>query len=277
VIVTNEKNLPEPIVKAIQNDGYDGHKKSDITVSSLISPPQITHLRRKFHEFIMVDVEDRLYSLFGSAIHKVFEQANSKDIIEKRFYTTIDGLSLSGQVDRLIPEDNKISDWKFTSVNKVLYANFEDWEKQLNCYAYLARLDGYQIEKLEVVAILRNWEKMKVKTSKDYPDSMIQIIDIPVWTQGKAKEFITKRIALHKEARSGKVQPCTDEERWTRESVWALMKEGRKSAIKLYKDKKEIPKLEPKQFIQFRKGESLRCEHYCEVAQFCPQYQKEKK
>ena len=272
---SNRTNLPEVIRKAVLNDGYDGHKRSDITVSTLIAPPQINVLRKKFRDFIVVDVEDRLYSLFGSAIHKVFEQANDKDIIEERFFTKIKGMSLSGQVDRLIPSENKISDWKFTGVNKILYSNFEDWEKQLNCYAHLARLNDYQIDKLEVVAVLRNWEKMKVTTQQNYPDSMIQVVDIPVWSEKKIKAFIEKRIELHQDAKGGRIQPCTDEEKWTKDHVWAVMKKGRKSAVKLYKDKKELPKLSAEQYIQFRQGESLRCKHYCDVRDFCPQHEKE--
>tara|TARA_R100001460_G_scaffold51064_4_gene89663 strand:- start:1333 stop:2187 length:855 start_codon:yes stop_codon:yes gene_type:complete len=277
---SNRTNLPDVIRKAVLNDGYDGHKKSDITVSTLIAPPQINVLRKKFRDFIVVDVEDRLYSLFGSAIHKVFEQAgesSNKDIIEERFYAMINGMSLSGQVDRLIPSENKISDWKFTGVNKIIYSNFEDWEKQLNCYAYLARLNGYQIEKLEVIAVLRNWERMKVKTQQNYPESMIQIVEIPVWADQKIQAFIEKRIELHQNARAGTIAPCTEEEKWTKDHIWALMKKGRKTAVKLFKNKRDIPSvLEKEQFIQFRKGESLRCENYCDVKDFCPQYDKEK-
>ena len=104
---------------------------------------------------------------------------------------------------------------------------------------------------------------------------MIQVVDIPVWSEKKIKAFVEKRIELHKDAKNGRIQPCTDEEKWTKDHVWAVMKKGRKSAVKLYKDKKELPKLDAEQYIQFRKGESLRCKHYCDVRDFCPQYEKE--
>ena len=62
-------------------------------------------------------------------------------------------------------------------------------------------------------------------------------------------------------------------------SKWALMKDGRKSAVKLFDSEteamlyKQTAKDGDALFIDHRKGEFTRCEgNFCGVAEFCDQY-----
>ena len=47
--ITNNANIPQPIVDAIKNDSYS-KGKADISVTQLIAPAQIVALERK-HEY----------------------------------------------------------------------------------------------------------------------------------------------------------------------------------------------------------------------------------
>ncbi|MDP1615071.1 MAG: hypothetical protein Q8L68_04670, partial [Methylococcales bacterium] len=85
---------------------------------------------------------------------------------------------------------------------------------------------------------------------------------------------------------------CTDEERWRRPEFWAVMKKGRKSAVACnsYLNGEKIPftEADAKKWIQdngkkgeqlsleCRKGVCMRCQNYCAVNTFCPQYNGEK-
>ena len=59
----------------------------------------------------------------------------------------------------------------------------------------------------------------------------------------------------------------------------AGVKKGRKRAVKLHDDERDAhghaDALSTGHSVEFRKGVSTRCEKYCAVAMFCPQYQQE--
>tara|TARA_R100000329_G_scaffold51485_2_gene47506 strand:- start:9059 stop:9928 length:870 start_codon:yes stop_codon:yes gene_type:complete len=283
LIVTNKNNLPEPLVRAFKvlNSKYVGG--GNVSVTTLKDSPQIHKLRTIFKDYVTVDAESMLYSVLGQAMHQVLESANERvnedkdvpDVIEKRFYKKFLGWELSGQVDRLIPQEEKISDWKMTSTWKVMNKKFDDWEKQLNCYAHLARSNGYKVSNLEIVAVLRDYKKNS--QSVNYPESPIQVIDIPVWEDKKVEEYITERIKLHKSVITEKKEyVCTNEDRWYTGDKWALIKKGNKKATKIFRTKEEAGEIGKEYKLEFRKGTSLRCENYCEVSNFCKQYKEEK-
>ncbi len=74
--------------------------------------------------------------------------------------------------------------------------------------------------------------------------------------------------------------PCTDAERWLRDRKWAVMKKGRKSAVKLYYSEIDaearVEAESPQHYVEFRPGKYNRCEDYCEAAPFCQQLIREK-
>ena len=79
--------------------------------------------------------------------------------------------------------------------------------------------------------------------------------------------------------------PCSDQERWAKAEKWAIMKRGRKSAVRVLSSEREAVAWGiEKEFYTARaewlKGYSLverpreyiRCERYCPVAEFCGQW-----
>ena len=72
------------------------------------------------------------------------------------------------------------------------------------------------------------------------------------------------------------LEPCTKDERWATDDKFAIMKEGRKSAIKLFDTREDAEKmlesLDDKHWLQERKGESKKCVDYCVCRDFCPFY-----
>jgi hypothetical protein len=70
---------------------------------------------------------------------------------------------------------------------------------------------------------------------------------------------------------------------WEKPSTYAVMKEGRKTAVRVFDTKEEAlnfisetyPTLKEAYNINLvtRLGKRIRCEEYCNVSSFCSQYQ----
>jgi hypothetical protein len=127
--------------------------------------------------------------------------------------------------------------------------------------------------------------RKQAELKPDYPQSQIAVVDIPVWTLEEQEAFIEDRVLLHQAAKkavdSGEpLVYCTDEERWVRGETWALMKEGRKSAVKLYDSEAEANEVCTQSgnghYIDHRRGSAVRCSgNFCLVSNFCRQWQEE--
>jgi len=160
-----------------------------------------------------------------------------------------------------------------------------EWEQQLNIYAYLYRLNHKtDVSALNIIAIMRDWSKNGRLRNKDYPKCAVEVIPIPLWSEEEQLDFIKERIKIHKTADlifdlDGTTPECTAEERWAKPDTYAVMKKGRKSALRLLPTEEKAKqfmkdyKVSKDLSIDFRKGVSTRCEGYCEVSQFCKQYQ----
>jgi hypothetical protein len=270
--ITNVHGLPEALVRAVKNDSYKGG--GDISVTKLIDSPQIRMLQSKHKSVIVEDVSDRIWALMGQAVHHVLERsAEEHAIIEERFFMDVDGWKLSGAVDRLVPSQKVIQDWKFVSTYKA--DGDESWTKQLNVLRMLAKANNIQVDKLEIVAIFRDWQRAVAKRDQNYPQSIVKVIPVPVWSDEETMAYIRERIALHQKAHAGEQVECTDQERWAAQTTYALMKEGGKRASKVALTKEELGEPAKGYEIVERKGGYRRCEEFCAVSQFCPQFFKD--
>src|SRR6266446_1290836 len=176
--LTNELKLPLPIVNAIRGDDYS-KGDCDFSVTELIKPVRMRALGKKWSEHLTEDVSDRIFSLFGKAMHKVLEMTADPRycMVEKRYYANFilppgnrGGLKGSEQfrvggqfdlLDYLLDKKTGIlSDYKFTSRYAVANGIKPDWLAQLSVNAYLLRHNGINIKGAQIVAILRDWSKM---------------------------------------------------------------------------------------------------------------------
>lgn len=282
--LTNNLGLPEAIVRAVSNDDYD-RGKSDFTVTELISPPQLVALRRLHSDEIIEDVSDRIWILLGKSIHAILESAGDNELKEERLYTTINGVCVGGQFDRLALRHSHygaklvLSDYKLTSAWSVIGKVKADWVNQLNLLAHLVREEGLAVGHLEIVAILRDWSRSSAQKSDDYPERNVVVVPVPLWGNEKCEAYLQERVSLHVTAREGVYPECTPEERWERPSVWAIKKAGRKSAIKgglhdtQESAEKHLAELGAGHSIEYRQGRSVRCsDGHCPVKNWCKQY-----
>lgn len=275
LIVTNKHGLPDAIVRAVVNDPYT-RGDCDFSVTQLLKPPQIARLERS-HE-TPEDVSDRIWALLGQAVHVILERAgkdNTSAIAEKRLFmtVTVDGKEyrISGALDRFHFAMGCLTDYKITSV----YARGgkDEWEQQLNLLRVLLAHNGYTVHRLENVLIFRDWRPKEALSRDDYPKSQVATLKVELWPMERAVEFLHQRIRDHAAATP---RSCTPEERWHQPDKWALMKRGRKTAIKLFEQQPEHITLAADQYIEKRPGAFRRCESYCPVAAHCAQWAADK-
>ena len=285
-MITNNFNLPQFVVDALTYSDYS-RGDSDISVTQLIDSPRIAQLQKQFADQQSRDAVDFVWSRFGTSVHTMFEESlkGSDVITEERLFTETQGWKLSGAIDaqEVTPDGVIISDFKVTSVWSVVFDK-SSWHKQLNVYAYLVRkAKGQAVRKVQIVALLRDWVRRKAEEGGDYPSAPIVIIDIPLWSDEEQDDYVESQMKAHIEAANTEnLIHCTSEEMWEKATVYAVMKKGRKSAVRLFSSEAEAEERVAKEgdnhYLEIRKGEKTRCtQDWCGVSQWCDQFQAESK
>lgn len=282
--ITNHKGLPESIVNAITFDDYS-KGAADLSVTDLWKAPRIYNLETKFQDQISQDASERIWLLFGKCTHEILRRSDTEAITETRLADDILGYKISGQFDRFVKSEGLLQDYKVTSAWSMVFdSKHKDWTNQLNTYAHLLRRHGHEVNRLEVVAILRDWQAREAKMKPTYPQSPVQVIPLTLWSKEEAQLAIEDRLKKHSEAKLA-MPLCTPEDQWEKPAVYAVMKDGQKRALSLALtpeqasiDKSLFEKEHggKKLVVVRRPGEKTRCESYCSVKQFCDQYAKEK-
>lgn len=282
---TNNHDLPEPLARALANDSYS-RGEANISVTGLISSPRMHLLKEIYAEDITIDVMDRLWAVFGTAVHNIIEkgaQGLADYTAEERLFAKVSGWIISGAVDlQHLPDGRcKLIDWKSTSAYAVQDLKSE-WIAQTNLYRWLIESAGTPVVSMQVGAIIRDWSRAKALQDRTFPQTPIVMIDLPMWTMAEAFEYAHERVRLHQEAQrmqewGDELPECTPEECWERGEAWAVMKPGGKRASRV------LPTPQAAQeyasglngaVIEHRAGERIRCESYCEVSEFCSQWSK---
>jgi hypothetical protein len=248
----------------------DRYRKSGtFSATGLLSPTQIVVLKNEHRDEITMDVSDGMFMLLGNIVHDLLGRTQTDNALqEEELRATVGGIVLSGRPD-LLDEEQTLSDFKVTSVWSFLLSDKPDWDGQLNIYAALYRANGFEPKRLQIVGLLRDWTRRRVGED-NYPPAAMITRQIPIWPKALYnKEFVD----------------CTDTERWHRDRCWAVKKRTNKRASKLFHDEEEaeiyMNKLKETKkgdwIIEYRPGESTRCESFCDVSKWCKQYKEIKR
>jgi len=284
VRLTNKYNLPQTFVNVLQRPTYS-KGKAHRSVTQLINSPKIVALSEKFADELEEDVADMIWSLFGSAVHKVLEHGKDENhIIEQRIHSEIDGWHISGAVDlQIVNADGSISvrDYKTTSAWAVMNDKIE-WEQQLNIYAWLIeREKKLPVRDLGIVAIIRDWSRREAGNREGYPEAPVKELPIKLWAPEERESYVLHRIAQHSACEfaieAGETLPfCTPEEMWEKPTVYAVRKKGNVRAKSLHQSEAEAistaEALGKDYEVEIRPGERTRCATFCAVNTYCQQW-----
>lgn len=278
---TNNHNLPAPLYAALTNSAYK--KVGDISVTGLISSPRQRILMKRHHEKIVVDASENVFSLIGQMGHAVLERAATKnEVSEMRMKADVNGWVVSGQPDlyeSLHVSGGMLSDYKVTSVFSFLLGDKPEWECQLNSYAWLCSLNGIEVKSLQIVAILRDWQRRTAQRDSKYPQVGVHLINVPLWPLAKTEAWVYERVKIHQDAEKmadNSLPECSDIERWQREGQWAVMKDGGKRAVRVLETEEAANAVKDAKgaghSVVYRPGEAIKCDSFCHAKPFCSQF-----
>lgn len=285
-MLTNRLNLPQPFVDAATSNHE--YKPNRYSVTEVLGGTCEAILKRSHQNDGEEDVADRVWAIFGTAVHKVLQEASATEtqLQENWISVPIEGTpyELSGIFDLYDDATGTVTDYKTCSVWKTQVGDYDDWRMQTLLYCWMLRRLGFNAHRGEIVAIMRDHNMRKAKTEKDYPKHPVMRIeweftdddldqaesDLLGWY-----DQLTWQLNQQRQYGDAALMPCSPEQRWHKPDTWAVVKNGNKRATKVlnsegaaegYMDQMR----EGAYHIEFREGEDTRCQSYCSVAQFCP-------
>lgn len=278
--ITNINKLPQQFIDFVKKD-YE-YKDKRYSVTTVLKGTKEILLQRRHNNEIEQDISDMIFLIFGTAAHMVLEQSNeAKDELKE---TKIEvqmpnGYTLSGQQDLYSESLRRVTDFKTGTVYKVIYNDWDDYRKQLLIYAYMFRTLGLPCDNGEIIMMLKDHSKSKAKIDSSYPQLPTYVKHFD-FTEEEFKQieqdliYKFEQIEMCEKLTDDEISECTPEQRWAEPTKYALMKKGRKTAIKLYDNKFDADTAcdSDDLYVEERLGTDKKCTQYCTCCQFCNYY-----
>ena len=277
--VTNKSNLPAAFVNAVSTTRHNA--AGCFSATTLNKGAKEIILSDRHFEEIEVDAADQVWAVWGTAVHALLESQPDNNFHEEYFKVPVSESYVTGQVDSYDMENATIYDWKTASVWKVQYADFDDWRRQGMTYAWLLQQSGLEVKKCRFVALLKDHSKTKAKNDSSYPQSPVFIYEFDVTPEDMAEtrdRILNKVLEIESayELDDDAIEPCSAEERWADGEKWAVMKNGRKTAIKLFDNEADADAMAGEMgnayYVEHRPAISRKCGEYCLCRDFCNFY-----
>ena len=279
MIVSNRLNLPAAFVNAVSTTRHN--EAGCFSATTLNKGAKEIILTDRHFDEITVDAADSVWAVWGTAVHALLESQPDNNFHEESFKVPVSNSFVTGQVDSYDMENGVINDWKTASVWKVQFNDFKDWRAQGLTYAWLLQQSGLEVKKCRFVALLKDHSKTKAKTDISYPQSPVFIYEFDV-TAADMEETAARILAKVQEIESAykldddAIEPCSAEERWADGEKWAVMKNGRKTAIKLFDNSADADAMAGEMgnayYVEHRPAISRKCGDYCNCKDFCNFY-----
>ena len=277
--VTNRLHLPEAFVKAVS---VERHNKAGCYSATTLNKgtKEIILQERHWDEFI-VDAADSVWATFGTAVHAIMEKYEDGNFHEEKFDIAVSKSRVTGVVDSYDMERGIINDWKTASVYKIMKGDFADWYKQGMTYAWLLKQNGLDVRRCRFIALLKDHSMTKAETDNTYPQSPVFTYEFEI-TPEELEQTGARITAKVKDIEAAElmsdddIEPCTPEERWADPEKYAVMKNGRKSAVRVFDTLIDAEncagELGNSHYVETRPAVSRKCGKYCLCKDFCSFY-----
>ena len=277
--VTNKLGLPAAFVNAVSVRRHNAPGCYSATTLNK-GAKEIVLTDRHFDE-LEADAADSVWAVWGTAVHALLESQKDDNFHEEKFKVPVLNSYVTGQVDSYDMERGIIYDWKTASVWKVQLGDFADWRLQGLAYAWLLTKRGLAVNKCRFVALLKDHSKTKAKNDREYPQSPVFVYEFDVKPDDLAatERRITNKVAEIEAAyklADDEIAECSAAERWADGEKWAVMKNGRKSAVKLFDSEADADafagEMGNSHYVEHRPAVSRKCADYCPCKDFCNFY-----
>ena len=278
MITTNEMNMPQAFVNFVSNVRHN--PAGTLSATTLLKGDKEIVLYDRHFDELTQDAAELVWATFGTAVHSIMENQEDDAFKEEAFEVPVGDWKVTGRVDRYDLEHEILEDWKTASVWKVIYGDFSEWKAQGLTYAWLMKQSGLNVKRCRFIALLKDHSKTEAKRKPDYPQRPVYIYEFDVTeadleaTEARIKAKIASVTEAYKLG-DDDIPPCTEEERWATATKYAVMKEGRKTALKVcdtMSDAQTYMRDMGGTRIDIRPGESKKCADYCPCAEFCNFY-----
>ena len=258
-------------------------RKNYFHVTSIFNSPRqyflrLRHGKEIWDKLTVGDLDNFFWMLNGTAIHNYLTYFRVKHTWQdvKRLEMKVNNSIITGRPDMYFLRKRILIDYKTTSVWTLPHI-VDDYKYQLNLYRLMLWKEGYSVKKMFIEAILKDWQRAKI-FEHNYPQSFRQIIEVPFIDLKEMYEKTLIRVLFFESCQNlndDKLPYCTKQERWSRGDTWALMKKGKKRAIKVFNSEEAAiayGKTVPGAYIEYRPGKNQKCEMFCDVKEYCNQY-----
>lgn len=280
--ITNALNLPAPFVSLAEGDEYP-IAPNEYRVTSLLKGVREAILERRHGGEITRDVSDMVWLLFGTAVHGVLEQhqETGTQFKEERIKVPFEEYVLSGKFDLYDAETKVVTDYKTASVWKIIFGDFSDWRRQTLIYCYMLRRIGFDAQGGEIVAFLKDHSKRDAKVKSGYPKFPVHTVKFRFTDAdfAECEDWLRARFAEIRAAEKladDDLPVCTPDERFNSGDKYAVMKKGRKTALRVLDTLEAAEQWRTDNggdYIETRRGEDKKCADYCSACEFCNYYQ----
>ena len=287
-----------PLYDAVQQHRlmYDSGD-TDYSVTTLLNPPRVVHLNKRYAHKIDLYVQDLLYSFTGTAMHEYLEKMlklayPDEDIykMEERLRMVLLDRKISGAFD-ILRNRKTFYDMKNTSCWKVVKGGKDEWMWQQNMYRYMYWKEyGVEVDDLRIIGVFRDWSKANMfKGGPKYPRHPAVEYRLPIQPYQDTLDFMTdsvKRLKAEEETPDDDLPLCTFEDMWADPDTYAVKSTRIKRAVRVLSSRTAANNFIAKYLanpnckdkidmlsIEKRPAERKRCESWCPANVYCNQFQ----
>lgn len=274
-------------------------KSGDYSVTDLINPPRVVHLKKRYGHKVGVNLETGISSMLGTAVHEYFEKYldmwcdkydyDGYDLeaqIKREFEVGGDKVTVSGRYD--IREGSALYDLKSIKVWKLIFdPNLDEFHEQQNLYSYLLYLDGIELDTINIVALYKDWQEGNALRDRNYPRHQMMEYGLTHWSREDQEALLMDRLTTlhaHRNASDEELPICSRDERWERHQGgatihYAILKNRKaKRATKVIKEgtldeaievARGMKGMTKASVIEVRYAIPKRCVKYCDINEYC--------
>ena len=152
--------------------------------------------------------------------------------------------------------------------------DLSEFTKQLNIYTFILRKNKIKVKNLYISAMIRDWTPNRL-AEPNYPQTNLPTFKIDKWSDDVTEKYVEERVKHHTQK---EIPQCTDEEMWSTGDTYIVESLKAGKVMKVFQTKEEAEShpsvIKGTARVDKRMSERLRCKRYCEVSDFCDQYQK---
>jgi hypothetical protein len=196
--ITNKLNLPAGLVKAVSTERHNADKC--ISATTLLQGVKQIILTDRHWDDLEDDVSDRVWAIWGTAVHSLLEQEGEHDFTEQQMSYPVGDITVTGRIDNYDMQNGIICDYKTASIWKVKAGDFDDWYKQGMIYAWLLAKNGFSVKKCRFITMLKDHRKTEASRNYQYPKNpvyvyefditFINLIKIDTFIRNKVREYV---------------------------------------------------------------------------------------